>query len=68
MVAAQVGGHAPEEQDDAGNFRGGRENTSGNRIQTFNDTPALKKAAALQEPTEIKGRVGGWRAVLGDGF
>lgn len=49
-------------------FQRGPENASGNRKQTFNDTPAEKKVAALEEPAEIKERVGGWSDVLGEGL
>lgn len=46
-MRAQVGGGRFEEQDDAGNVRGGPDYTSGNPNQTFNDTPAEKKGLHL---------------------
>lgn len=67
-AAAQVGGRAREDQDDAGDFRGGPKMRLATETRRLMTRLRRKKVAAFEEPAEIKGRVGGWSDVLGEGL
>lgn len=59
-AAAQVGGGAREDQDDAGDFRGGPKMRLATETRRLMTRLRRKKVAALEEPAEIKGRESRW--------